>query len=84
MWLACSSITKTDAKTIDLIGADNSHLAFTFFYKLQQNCVKYLVIIVRDIIIDKLAVVFIDWRITVSWLVLNLIKDKSFEAITAM
>ena len=45
---------------------------------------KYLVIIVRDIIIDKLAVVFIDWRITVSWLVLNLIKDKSFEAITAM
>ena len=45
---------------------------------------KYLVIIVRDIIIDKLAVVFIDWRITVSRLVLNLIKDKSFEAITAM
>ncbi len=83
MWLACSSITKTDAKTIDLIGADDSHFVFTFI-KLQQNCVKYLVIIVRDIIIDKLAVVFIDWRITVSRLVLNLIKDKSFEAITAM
>ena len=83
MWLACSSITKTDVKTIGLSGADDSHLMFAFI-KLQQMCVKYLVIIVQDIIIDKLAVVFIDWRITVSRLVLNLIKDKSFEAITAM
>ena len=31
-----------------------------YVYKITQNCVKYLVIIVRDIIIDKLAVVFID------------------------
>ena len=31
-----------------------------YFYKITSNCVKYLVIIVRDIIIDKLAVVFID------------------------
>ena len=29
-------------------------------YKITQKCVKYLVIIVQDIIIDKLAVVFID------------------------
>ena len=38
----------------------NWHGRFTlcvYFYKITSNCVKYLVIIVRDIIIDTLAVV---------------------------